>query len=99
MSGIREFREKCGGLFLHIWFELIMPIFMSIAVKRETMYSSKVFSDASFVCPSEVAMAMVILYTEGEDEMSSLTGILPISINFSTFLTCSLCNIFLFFSS
>ena len=52
-----------------------MPIVMSIAVKRETMHSSKVFSDALFVCariasetiPSEVAMVMVILSTEDND--------------------------------
>ena len=34
MSGLRTFREKCGGLFLHNWFELIMPIiFLRIAAK------------------------------------------------------------------
>ena len=47
------------------------------------MVSSKVLSNASFVCParfasattpSEMVMVMVILYTEGEDEMSSLAG-------------------------
>ena len=47
------------------------------------MVSSKVLSNASFVCParfasattpSEMMMVMVILYTEGEDEMSSLAG-------------------------
>ena len=107
MSVTREFREKCGLPFLHISFELIMPLFMSIAAKKETMYSSKVFSDASFVCarialetlPSEVAMVMVILYTESENEMSSLAGTPYISRDFSTFLTCSLCNISTFFPS
>ena len=47
------------------------------------MVSSKVLSNASFVCParfasattpSEMMMVMDILYTEGEDEMSSLAG-------------------------
>ena len=54
-----------------------MPIFMGIAVKKQTMYSSKVSPDASFVCarvasetiPSEISVVMVILHTESEDEM------------------------------
>ena len=107
MSGLRKFREKCGGLFLHNWFELIMPIiFLRIAAKGETMYSPKALSNASFVCPVHFESApipskvvMAILYTEDEDEMSALAGIRFVSTNFSNFVTCSSCIIFHFFPS
>ena len=53
MSGSRKLREKCGGLLLDYWFELVMPIFfLSIAAKGETVYSPKDLPNASFGRPA-----------------------------------------------
>ena len=90
MSGLRKFRKKCGGLFLHNWFEPVMPIFfLSIAAKGETMYSPKALSNASFVCPAHVASATIQSEVVIAILLSLLAGIPFVSINFSTILTCS----------
>ena len=99
--------EKVSRALLTCLFELIMPTIFSNVLEREPMFSSKGFSDASFVCGHTYHVGDNIVGSSngnghlvhwGEDELSSFAGMPSVSINCGTFLTCFSCKLSIAFS-